>query len=403
MPKHIVLHHKQGSVPPPKPSLIENRGDFLITQEMVQSSVDGLWTSQPAGSDLYILSQGKARSIALLLHPEEAMSVIVQEIKKELPGAGYPEPFHGYFEISQGESSPIFQSGDQALKAYQPDEKIHHFSNLGEWTFRYWHSREVHIYYRMPILVIGSLLALVTLAVGWWLNREYQQMLKLAASRVSFVNAVSHELRTPLTNIILSADFIDESSETPKLKRCIHQIREESHRLARMVENVLNFSRFEGGKLTPDKRSGVDGHDLLENCLRQFRPSFQRKNITMVINAGELPPMHTDPDFLSQIILNLLSNIEKYAGRNSCAQLTAEATSTHLRVVVEDDGPGIPPEFEDKIFESFERVHEAVTTGVSGAGLGLAISRELAQQLGGSLTLLPSSQGATFQLLIPLT
>lgn len=402
-PQHIPLHHKPGTIPLPQPSLVDGKGDFLLTQEIINASIDGSWINQPTMPDLYVLHKDKTRSLVLLLNPEEAFGIIVEEIKKELHGGTHPKPSSGYFEISLGDSSLVRQSGDHNLKAYEPDEKIHHFSNFGQWTLHYWHARETRIHYRTLILVAGSLLALATFTVGWWLNREHQRMLGLATSRVSFVNAVSHELRTPLTNIILSADFIDESSETPRLKRSIHQIREESHRLARMVENVLNFSRFEGGKLTPDKRNDVDVTSLLDNCLNQFRPSFERKNIAIETCIAELPTLHVDPDFLSQIFLNLLSNVEKYAGRNSSAQVSAETTTTHLRIVVSDDGPGISPGYENKIFESFERVHEAITTGVSGAGLGLAISRELAHQLDGDLTLLPFGKGASFQLMIPLS
>lgn len=405
-PQHIPLHQKPGSVRLPQPSLIKGKGDFFISQDILDTSQDGAWIHRPPMPDIYVLHKGnkdRAGTLVLMLNPDEAFNIVVDEIKNQQHAGSHPESSSGYFEINLGDSSPVHRSGNQNLKAHEPDEKIHHFSNLGEWTLRYWHARQTRIHYHSLTLTIGSLLALATLAAGWWINREHQRMLQLAASRVSFVNAVSHELRTPLTNIILSADFIDESAETPRLKRSIHQIREESHRLTRMVENVLNFSRFEGGKLTPDIRHHIDVEKLLVNCLDQFRPSYKRKNITVETHIPKLETLNTDPDFLSQIFLNLLSNVEKYAGRDSSMQVTAETTPAHLRIVVSDNGPGISAKHANRIFESFERVNETITTGVSGAGLGLAISRELAHQLGGDLTLLPTNHGASFQFLIPIT
>ncbi len=402
IPEHIALSQKQTTLPILKPYVTGGKGDFLLSQEIMKPSVDGSWISQSAILEFYILHKNPSRAVVLLLDREEVLGVIVEEVKKKIQASSHLRPEHGYFEVSQGNISLIFQSGDEKLNTYPSDEKIRHFSNLGEWTFRYWHVRETRIHYRMSILVIGALLAFVTLITGWWFDREYQRIFKLAASRVSFVNAVSHELRTPLTNIILSSDFMDESLESLRNQRSIHQIREESHRLARMVENVLNFSRFEAGKLIPNQRHDIDVGVLLENCLRQFKPSFDRKNISIETEVKGASVFYTDPDFLAQILLNLLSNIEKYAGRESSAKILVETTASHFRMLVEDDGPGIAPEYAQRIFKSFERIDETILTEVSGAGLGLSISRELAHQLGGDLTLEPSNNGASFQLLISL-
>jgi len=109
-----------------------------------------------------------------------------------------------------------------------------------------------------------------------------------------------------------------------------------------------------------------------------------------------------DRDALSQILSNLLSNVEKYAGESAQALVTLSDHAGNLIVVVEDNGPGIPTEARTRIFLPFERAGSRVNEGATGTGLGLSISRDLARQMGGSLELLNAAQGAKFRLILPI-
>ena len=108
-------------------------------------------------------------------------------------------------------------------------------------------------------------------------------------------------------------------------------------------------------------------------------------------------------DALSQILSNLLSNVEKYAGEGAQARVHLAADAKQLTIEVEDDGPGIPREARQRVFLPFERAGSRVDEGASGTGLGLAISRDLAERMGGSLELLPTARGAKFRLVVPVS
>ncbi|RYD28925.1 MAG: ATP-binding protein, partial [Verrucomicrobiaceae bacterium] len=108
-----------------------------------------------------------------------------------------------------------------------------------------------------------------------------------------------------------------------------------------------------------------------------------------------------DGDAFSQILSNLLSNVEKYAGPGASCHITGQAAGGTLTLTVADDGPGVPPAAREKIFRPFGRAREGTREGVSGTGLGLSISRDLAARMGGTLELLPSAKGAAFRLVIP--
>ncbi|MDQ3622723.1 MAG: ATP-binding protein, partial [Verrucomicrobiota bacterium] len=107
-----------------------------------------------------------------------------------------------------------------------------------------------------------------------------------------------------------------------------------------------------------------------------------------------------DADALAQILANLLSNVEKYAPGGT-VEIASSVASGTLTIVVSDEGPGIPEREAERIFRPFERLDSRINEGATGTGLGLAIARDLATGMGGSLRLLPSARGATFELRVP--
>jgi signal transduction histidine kinase len=220
---------------------------------------------------------------------------------------------------------------------------------------------------------------------------------------VSFVNRVSHELRTPLTNLLLNTDLALDGLpvEDGKVRRRLGLIREETSRLSRIVDNVQTFARMERGK-SESSSVACDVGKVVNELRENFAPLFERKSISCEFDCrliGELP---LDRDALSQILSNLLSNVEKYAGESAKARVSISLENKNVVIEVEDNGPGIPIDARKRVFLPFERVGSRVDEGATGTGLGLAISRDLAEQLGGRLELLPVSKGAKFRLALPL-
>jgi signal transduction histidine kinase len=185
----------------------------------------------------------------------------------------------------------------------------------------------------------------------------------------------------------------------------LRTIARETQRLARLVNNALDFSRLEQGK----KKFSLEALELtgeLTRLLDTHEPRLAESGLTLRREfPAEATPVTTDRDALEQIVLNLIDNAVKYAadGGEVTVVLTPRAgggAGAELRV--QDRGPGVPVEHRERIFEKFHRVDDTLTAEKSGAGLGLSIARQLARGLGGDLRYAPrEGGGAQFILSLP--
>ncbi|MGJ8635032.1 MAG: sensor histidine kinase [Luteolibacter sp.] len=273
---------------------------------------------------------------------------------------------------------------------------------FGDWQIRSWDGLTVTRSYDTATLAIAAALALLLALSGIILFLQQKRALKLASERVSFVNRVSHELGTPLTNLSLNLDLATDffSSRPAESRRRLSLVSEEIERLSRLVANVLTFSRRERDslKLTPSRC--IPG-EIVSHTLENFRPALERRGIEIETDISANNHVLLDPDALSQITGNLLSNCEKYASSGRWLRISARLESDLLILEVSDKGSGIPSASRQRIFTPFERVLDSTNEGASGTGLGLSIGRDLAKRMGGTLELLDSDQGATFRLSIP--
>lgn len=265
-------------------------------------------------------------------------------------------------------------------------------------------------------------LASAALVLGWLafhLYRESTRVWREAAQRVSFVNQVSHELKTPLTNIALYADLAGQrlENEAPQppapaesaepaatgVRECLSVISSESARLGRLINNVLAFSKHQHGRLQPRLRP-VEAAAPMRAALEPFARAFAEKGLAVEWDLRLTRSVLADPEWLEQIISNLLSNVEKYASAGGVARLGTREAAGRAELWVADLGPGVPPALREKIFAPFFRASDRVDEGVSGTGLGLAIARGLAHAMGGTLEMRPPADapGAVFVLALPL-
>jgi len=343
--------------------------------------------------------QGNRRiAVLLLLDPAAAAATVKLDLAKRI---SLPADEPGALSW-EGPSGAVWLSSGATAGATRPDEIFRHVSRFGDWTLKRHYPVRVVTSYRMPVLAGSIAIAALLLGGGAAIVAWQRKAIRLAAERVSFVNQVSHELRTPLTNLLLNTDLALDSLpvEDGKIRRRLGLIREETSRLSRIVDNVLAFARIEKG--TAEYRNGSCYPDEVIGGLEEsFAPLFERKSI--VCDYGEYLRGETgiDRDALWQILSNLLSNVEKYAGEGARAVIRFPEGGANFIVEVEDDGPGIPADARKRVFLPFERVGSRVNEGASGTGLGLAISRELAERMGGRLELVPSDRGAKFRLVIP--
>jgi signal transduction histidine kinase len=245
-----------------------------------------------------------------------------------------------------------------------------------------------------------------------YLSRGLRRELAEARQRVSFVNQVSHELKTPLTNIRLYVDLFREKlggmdgnskrggkASGPggeEFRDYLDVISSESERLSRLIHNVLSFARKE--KREAPKPRKVDWDETVASSMACFMPAFREKGIELRLVPGGGGSARVDPDWAGQIIGNLVSNAEKYAASGGAVEVSSGSEAGRVWARVRDFGPGIPRADRERIFEPFVRLGDSLTEGVSGSGLGLSISRDLARRHGGDLILEESDSGACFLL-----
>ena len=242
---------------------------------------------------------------------------------------------------------------------------------------------------------VGLALALLGLALWFW--REHNRSIRLAEQRVSFVNQVSHELKTPLTNIRMYAELLEDAlwDLDDKSKRYLGVLTEESQRLSRMITNILSFASDGRSQLAVRPIDAVPD-DVIRTALSELQPSLREAGIQEHFTGRATSVVKVDADALTQILFNLLSNVEKYAAQGGLVHVESQQVDGILTITVSDAGPGIPARESDAIFEPFRRLSDAHEDGVSGTGIGLSIARTLARLHGGDLRLGDSEKGSRF-------
>jgi signal transduction histidine kinase len=264
---------------------------------------------------------------------------------------------------------------------------------------------------RTAEFTLGLLVAVLLLAIGigsWLIVASLNSELKLARQKTDFVSNVSHELKTPLTSIRMFSELLAENRVADEAKRrsYLQIITAEAARLTRLINNVLDFSRMESG----EKKYNFQICELTEvvrATAETFRPHLEANGFKFDCDWPEIKIfVRGDADALSQIVVNLLSNAEKYAnGKKEIAIQLAQKQSPlpHAEIKILDRGSGVPRGSEEKIFEKFYRAHDSLSSGIQGSGLGLTIARQIARAHGGDVIYEPRDGGGScFVLRLPL-
>ena len=204
--------------------------------------------------------------------------------------------------------------------------------------------------------------------------------------RAALLSSVSHDLRTPLASIKAAASSLlqeDVQWDEEARRGFALAIERESDRLNRLVENLLDMSRIEGGALQPEKEwYPID--ELIHDVLGRLQPELQGREVTLDLPA-DLPPVELDYMEIDQVLTNLIENAARYTPAGSPIEIGAQVEGDHIVVSVADHGPGIPPSDLARIFDKFYRVKNIQTKSphAPGSGLGLAVSRGMVEAHGG--------------------
>ena len=299
------------------------------------------------------------------------------------------------------------------------------------------------------IIVIAMMFSVITVFVGWFLLRQKQQQelrtekeanLRLeqynihltqvndelrqaqvvaaealqSAERASkaktdFLSNMSHDIRTPMNAIIGYADLAEKHRQEPeRLQGYLKNIQISGEKMLSIIDNVLELSRIESGKVTLEE-TAVEAGSIFESCVVMVQPELERKHQTMTVEKHTPNPyLYMDTSRILEVILNLVSNAIKYTGdgghiRCTIRQLPSDREGWCVQELsVADNGIGMSEEFQQHIFEAFARERSSTVSGVAGSGLGMGIVKKLVDLMNGSIDIQSKlGEGSTFTVYIP--
>jgi signal transduction histidine kinase len=235
------------------------------------------------------------------------------------------------------------------------------------------------------------------------LARTLEQMLEPLRKQREFVADASHELRTPLTSILANLELLQAAMEEPEWedeRAMVDSALRSSSRMSRLVSDLLLLARADAGRI--GARTHCDLAEAAGNAVAELAPTIGERQLR--IDNDRPLPVNGNPDELHRMVLNLLDNAVRHTPPGSTIELRLRAEGANAIVEVADDGPGVPPERREGVFDRFVRGDGPADTAVSGgSGLGLAIVRAVATSHGGSAEVGGSELGgALFRVRLPL-
>ena len=218
-----------------------------------------------------------------------------------------------------------------------------------------------------------------------------------------FVSMAAHELRNPLTAIkgftrtlMLKADMLSDERRLEYLS----MVNEQSNRLAHLVDDLMQVSRIDAGRVTLDPRA-LDVGETLTGLLEQFRTKWSSREI--VVSRSEVAPVFADHHKLEEILINLIDNAVKYSEAGSRVEVSIAGDGPDVKVSVRDHGEGIPPEEIPNLFQKFARIASPSTSEIPGTGLGLYIVKGFVVAHGGRVWVdSVLGEGSTFSFTLPV-
>ena len=255
-------------------------------------------------------------------------------------------------------------------------------------------------------LILIAVLNFLIVIGGWILIRNIRKEMQLARLKSDFVSNVSHELRTPLALIRMYSETLEMDRVKSDEKRYEYYriINQESERLTRLINNILNFSRIESGRKEYKFRS-VDINQIIRNVLGMYSHHVEQEGFTLNIKLdAEIPAIQADAEAVSEALINLIDNAVKYSRDEKEIDIRTGLFDNMVIMEVQDSGIGIDQKHRDVIFDKFYRISSALVHDTKGSGLGLSLVKHIMNSHGGNIKVKSEiGKGSTFSLLFPIS
>ncbi len=254
---------------------------------------------------------------------------------------------------------------------------------------------------RLPLLLAALALTLLLVGTGIAQVRREDELQRL---RTDFIASVSHELRTPLAQLRMFAEtlLLGRVRSEDERDRSLRIIDQEARRLSHLVENILQFSRAERSALQLH-RCTLPLAPQVRDAVEAFGPVAAARKVQLETVLAEDVQASVDPGALRQILLNLLDNAVKYGPVGQVVRVTLATHEGRARLMVDDEGPGIPAADRVRVWKAFQRLERDVNSAVAGSGIGLAVVCELVLGHGAKAWVEegPQGRGARFVIEFP--
>jgi two-component system sensor histidine kinase BaeS len=238
------------------------------------------------------------------------------------------------------------------------------------------------------------------------LELEASERDRLDRMKDEFVLTASHELRSPLTSVQGFAELLmlERDSLTPRQVETVEIILDNCRHLVRLLNDLLDLARSDAGRLSIRPQPTHLG-PLVEDVVRTMRAQTEASDQVLTERIEpDLPLVNVEVDRIRQILVNLVTNAHEYSPERASIQVSARVADNDVEISVTDNGPGIPPDQLEHIFERFVRGDAGLTQRVGGTGLGLAISKSLVELHGGKIAATSEvGRGSTFTITLPAT
>jgi signal transduction histidine kinase len=345
----------------------------------------------PRVLSVYVARDENSRPLAVYaaVAPLSALDALLKRVVARtalLPALLAPDSAHRMVQVGASVSGVRLLADTDSAPGYHATERIGSGTPALELTAHISHATAARM---LPgplpvtwLVVLSTLMALVVLLLVI-ARRQLGRSRELDALRGDFVASASHELGTPLALSRVYAETLlrEEEGLSAEHRGFVRIILRETTRLARLVENMLRFSELERESVRLASVP-VDVSAIVREAACDFEPLARARGTTIVVRAERRVETSGDAGALRQMLFNLLSNAVKYGRADGHVTIDVVVMDDRAEVRVDDDGPGIPREQREFVFDRYTRLHSADESGIGGAGIGLAIVRELADAQG---------------------